>query len=107
MKKVIKLTESDLTKIVKKVLEESLDDREFTMAVQDFLNDRYKKDPKFKKLVVDGKTGPNSKTEEAIERYQKEKGLAVDGQLGPDTSAAMRKDGLGKFERNYKLFGLF
>ena len=73
----------------------------------DKLHDRYKKDPNFKKLVVDGKTGRNSKTEDAITRYQNEKGLAADGQLGPETTQAMRKDGLDKFERRYKLFGLF
>lgn len=107
MKKIIRLTENDLENIVKKVIREQLDDREFTMAIQEFLNDRYKKDSKFKPLVVDGKTGPNSKTEAAIERYQSEKGLAADGQIGPDTTNAMRKDGLAKFERKYKLFGLF
>ena len=40
MKKVVRLTENDLEKIVKRVLKEQLDDREFTMAVQEFLNDR-------------------------------------------------------------------
>lgn len=108
MKRIIKLTESDLKRIVKKVVKEQLDERESIMAIQQFLNDRYKKDPKFKQLTVDGKTGPNSQTENAIKKYQAEKRvLDVDGQIGPNTIELMRKDGLGKYEKKYKLFGLF
>lgn len=105
--KVIRLTEKDLTNIIKKVIQEQLDDMDQVKAIQDFLNARYKKDPKFIQLKVDGKTGPNSSTEKAIMKYQTEKGLDPDGQIGPDTSSAMRKDGLDKFEKRYKLFGLF
>ena len=107
MKKVIRLTESDLTNIVKKVIKEQTEERDFIKAVQDFLNARYKKDPKFKLLVVDGKTGPNSETEKAIARYQREKGLEVDGTMGNETSGAMRKDGLAGFEKKYKFLGIF
>jgi peptidoglycan hydrolase-like protein with peptidoglycan-binding domain len=106
-KKVIRLTEKDLTNIIKRVIQEQLNDSDQIKAIQDFLNARYKKDPKFIQLKVDGKTGPNSSTEKAIMKYQIEKGLESDGQIGPDTSSAMRKDGLDKFEKRYKLFGLF
>ena len=107
MKKVIRLTESDLEKIVRRVIEEQTEDRDFVKAVQEFLNNRYKKDPKFTLLIVDGKTGPNSKTEQAIMRYQSEKGIEVDGKIGNETSSEMRKDGLGKFEKKYKFLGIF
>jgi peptidoglycan hydrolase-like protein with peptidoglycan-binding domain len=106
-KKVIRLTEKDLTNIIKRVIQEQLNDSDQIKAIQDFLNARYKKDPKFIQLKVDGKTGPNSSTEKAIMKYQIEKGLESDGQIGPNTSSAMRKDGLDKFEKRYKLFGLF
>lgn len=107
MKKVVRLTEDDLNRIVKRVIKEQTEDRDFIRAVQDFLNARYRKDPKFTLLVVDGRTGPNSKTEEAIKRYQSEKGIEVDGTMGNETSGAMRKDGLGKFEKKYKFLGIF
>lgn len=106
MAKVIKLTESDLLKLVKRVIkEQDEEDYKITTAVQKFLNNRYKNDKTFKQLRVDGKTGPNSETAKAIMKYQKEKGLDEDGMIGYETTSAMRKDGLGKFEE--KLFGLF
>ena len=105
MKKIIRLTESDLTKIVKKVMKEQDEETKNMVAVQKFLNNRYKADKKFRPLVTDGKTGPNSQTEKAIMRYQSEKRLEADGQIGHDTMEQMRKDGLGKFES--KFLGLF
>jgi hypothetical protein len=105
MKKVIRLTESDLTKIVKRVIKEQDEEAKNMVAVQKFLNNRYKSDKTFRPLATDGKTGPNSQTEKAIMRYQSEKRLVADGQIGHDTMEQMRKDGLGKFES--KLFGFF
>lgn len=106
MAKVIKLTESDLLKLVKRVIkEQDEEDYKIITAVQKFLNNRYKNDKTFKQLRVDGKTGSNSETAKAIMKYQKEKGLDEDGMIGHETTSAMRKDGLGKFED--KLFGLF
>jgi len=105
MKKVIRLTESDLTKIVKRVIKEQDEETKNMVAVQKFLNNRYKSDKTFRPLATDGKTGPNSQTERAIMRYQSEKRLAADGQIGHDTMEQMRKDGLRKFES--KFLGLF
>jgi peptidoglycan hydrolase-like protein with peptidoglycan-binding domain len=80
MKKVIRLTESDLTNIIKKVITEQTDERNFIKGVQKFLN------TKGAKLVVDGKTGPNSQTEKAIMDYQSKIGVSdVDGVWGPNT----------------------
>jgi hypothetical protein len=80
MKKVIRLTESDLMKIVKKVINEQTDERNFIKGVQKFLN------TKGAKLMIDGKTGPNSQTEKAIMNYQSKIGVDdVDGVWGPNT----------------------
>jgi len=71
------------------------------IAVQKFLNNRYKLN-----LATDGKTGPGSQTEKAIMRYQTDKKIyPSDGVAGHDTMGAMRKDGLDKFED--KFLGLF
>ena len=79
-KKIIRLTESDLTKIVKRVIEEQTEERNFIKGIQKFLN------TKGAKLTVDGKTGPNSQTEKAIMDYQSKIGVnPTDGVWGPDT----------------------
>lgn len=106
MAKTIKLTEADLLKLVKRVIKEQ-DEEEYkiTTAIQKFLNNRYKNDKTFKQLRVDGRTGPNSETAKAIKKYQEEKKLDVNGNIEHETTSAMRKDGLGKFED--KLFGIF
>lgn len=79
-KKVIRLTESDLTRIVQKVISEQTEERSFIKGIQQFLN------TKGAKLVVDGKTGPNSATESAIMKYQSKIGVyPTDGVWGPDT----------------------
>ena len=105
MKKVIRLTESDLVKLINRVINEQDEEATNMVAVQKFLNNRYKSDKSFRPLTTDGKTGPNSQTEKAIMRYQREKRLESDGQIGHDTMEQMRKDGLGKFES--KFLGLF
>jgi hypothetical protein len=80
VKKVIRLTESDLTKIVNKVIKEQTEERNFIKGIQNFLNS------KGAKLTVDGKTGPNSQTEKAIMAYQNKIGVyPTDGQWGPNT----------------------
>lgn len=60
--------------------------REITRAIQRFLNEKF---PTLK-LVVDGKTGPGSKTEAAITKYQTMIGvIPSDGVWGQDTWAKM------------------
>jgi hypothetical protein len=79
-KKVIRLTESDLTRIVSKVIKEQTEERNFIKGIQNFLN------TKGAKLMVDGKTGPNSQTEKAIMDYQGKIGVyPTDGKWGSDT----------------------
>jgi hypothetical protein len=80
VKKVIRLTESDLTRIVNTVIKEQTEERNFVKGVQNFLN------TKGFKLMVDGKTGPNSQTEKAIMAYQDKIGVyPTDGKWGRDT----------------------
>lgn len=79
-KKVIRLTESDLTKIVQRVINEQSEERNFIRGIQQFLN------TKGAKLMVDGKTGPNSNTEKAIMKYQSKIGVwPTDGVWGRGT----------------------
>lgn len=86
MKKIIKLTESDLTKIVERVIKEQSEERSHIKAIQRFLNNKY---PTLK-LVVDGKTGPNSATEKGIMKYQAEIGVyPTDGVWGAMTQEKM------------------
>jgi peptidoglycan hydrolase-like protein with peptidoglycan-binding domain len=83
-KKVIRLTESDLTKIVKRVIKEQSEERKIIRAIQRFLN------TKGFNLVVDGKTGSNSETEKAIKNYQTKIGVSpADGVFGPITWSKM------------------
>lgn len=79
--KIIRLNEQDLTRIVQKVISEQTEERNFIKAVQNFLNKKLRL-----KLVVDGKTGPNSETANAIEKYQSMIGVyPTDGVWGPKT----------------------
>ena len=89
MGKVIRLTEADLTKIVKMVIKEQGEDRKLTMAVQKFLND---KNVMNAGLEVDGLTGPNSQTEKAIMKLQGMLGVyPTDGKWGEITEKALEK----------------
>lgn len=81
MAKVIKLTESDLTKVVKRVITEQMYHREHVFRIQAFLNKRINAG-----LELDGRTGPNSKTADAIAKYQQMIGVyPTDGVWGPKT----------------------
>lgn len=92
MKKVVRLTESDLENIVKRVIEEqgtgvSLE-REYIRAIQRFLNFKKIYGNDKRPLQVDGKTDHNmqSQTAQAIAKYQKMLGgIDVDGVWGRDT----------------------
>ena len=65
-KKVIRLTEADVAKVVKRVITEQSEERNMTRAVQKFLNKTMRAG-----LVEDGKTGRNSATEAAISKQAK------------------------------------
>jgi hypothetical protein len=85
MAKIIKLTESDLTRVVKRVINEQLLEREFTQKIQAFLNKKMNAG-----LELDGKTGRNSKTAGAISKYQSSIGVFPDdGVWGPNTYSKM------------------
>jgi len=87
VKKIIKLTEADLTNLVKRVISEQSEERKYTTAVQKFLNDKRVMNTK---LVPDGKTGPNSETEKAIQKLQGILGVyPTDGVWGPETEKAL------------------
>ena len=104
MKKVIRLTESQLENIIRKViseqylkedLEQGMTDIErynYNRGVQCFLNKKGIKDDEGNKLVMDGSIGnyPKSKSAQAIYRYQEIiKVYPVDGVWGQDTMEAM------------------
>lgn len=69
-KKVIRLTESDLRQIVKKVITEQSEEKRMIRGIQKFLNTKKNVLGLKKDLEVDGLTGPGSETENAIELYQ-------------------------------------
>jgi len=80
-KKVIRLTEADLTNVIKRVITEQSEERNITRAIQKFLNKTMKAG-----LSEDGRTGRNSATEAAISKYQSRIGVyPSDGTWGPNT----------------------
>ena len=90
MKKIVKLTESDLTRIVKRVIKEQSENYKFTLAVQKFLNDKRILNAKLK---VDGLTGRNSQTEKAIMKLQSMLNMyPVDGIWGKETEDALEEN---------------
>ena len=102
MAKVIRLTEADLTKIVKLVIKEQSEERKHTLAVQKFLNDKRVMNTK---LVPDGKTGRNSETEKAIMKLQDILGVyPTDGTWGEDTENTLeeKKPEWYKIWKSYK-----
>ena len=90
-KKVIKLTENDLYRIVKRVINEQGEEKQANTIIQCFLNKKGVKDDSGKALVVDGSIGryPNSKSAQAIYKYQGIIGVEQDGVWGYDTSSKM------------------
>jgi len=91
MKKVIKLTESDLTNIVKRVIKEQNETYNYNMAIQCFLNKKGIKDDAGQALKMDGSIGrlPNSKSAQAITKYQQMIKVTPDGVWGNDTNERM------------------
>jgi len=90
-KKIIKLTESDLTRIVKRVIKEQSEEYNYNKAIQCFLNKKGIKDDTGKPLVIDGSIGnyPKSKSAQAIAKYQSKIGVEADGVWGYDTNQKM------------------
>jgi peptidoglycan hydrolase-like protein with peptidoglycan-binding domain len=65
------------------------------MAVQDFLNQT-----QGTKLVVDGLSGPGSKTEQAVMKYQSKIGaVPTDGKIGSETINKMKIKDPRNFEK--------
>jgi hypothetical protein len=90
-KKVIRLTESDLTRIVKRVIAEQ-EEGDYKRGIQCFLNKRGIKDDSGQSLKIDGLIGnyPASKTAQAISNYQSKIGVyPADGVWGEDTMRKM------------------
>jgi hypothetical protein len=90
-KKIIKLTESDLMNIVKRVIQEQDENYKINMAIQCFLNKKGIKDNNGQSLKLDGSIGnlPNSKSAQAIAKYQSSIGVNEDGVWGYDTNTKM------------------
>ena len=90
-KRIIKLTESDLQKIVKRVISEQDENYKANMTIQCFLNKKGIKDDSGQSLKLDGSIGrlPNSKSAQAIATYQAKIGVADDGVWGYDTGQKM------------------
>lgn len=91
-KKIIRLTEADLTKLVKRVISEQNMDREFVRAIQRFLNSKKITGDNKQPLMVDGKTDINqtSQTSQAISKYQAAIGCRRnDGVWGEETWTKM------------------
>jgi L-lactate utilization protein LutC len=86
-KRVIRLTEADLAKVIKKVITEGSEERNMTRAIQKFLNKTMRAG-----LIEDGKTGRGSATEAAISKYQSKIGVyPSDGTWGENTWNKMPK----------------
>lgn len=88
MKKYV-LTETQVKKVVDTIIQEQTDNQSLASTVQCFLNQVMNA-----KLVVDGKTGPNSLTEKALKMFQQKKvqaghTIAVDGQWGFNTQQTL------------------
>ncbi len=81
------------TEILKE--QEEVLNQNFIMAVQDFLNQT-----QGTKLVVDGLSGPGSKTEEAVMEYQSKIGaVPTDGKIGSETINKMKVKDPRNFEK--------
>jgi len=94
-KKVIRLTESDLTKIVRRVIEEQRQmSGEEVFELQTALNDYFKMKKINMRIPTDGKWGPT--TVKALKEFQKREGIDPDGIAGPNTYKALHKLGLNQ-----------
>jgi len=93
-KSILGLHESFKQTEILKEQEEVLN-QNYIMAVQDFLNQT-----QGTKLVVDGLSGPGSKTEEAVMKYQSKIGaVPTDGKIGSETINKMKVKDPRNFEK--------
>jgi len=104
MKKII-ITETQLKKVVDKVLNEQSDltNYNFNKAVQSFLIKKKITDSNNQPVKKDGSIGTlakNSKSAQAIAKYQSIIGVEPDGVFGYDTMEKMKT----KFPNDYKLW---
>ena len=90
-KKIIKLTEGDLMNIVKRVIQEQDENYKINKAIQCFLNKKGVKDNKGQSLELNGSIGnlPNSKSAQAIAKYQSSIGVDNDVVWGYYTTTKM------------------
>lgn len=98
VKRIIRLTESDLTKLVRRVIKEQnqLSSQE-VFELQTALNDYFKMkkvgvNGKLFQIPVDEKWGPT--TVNALKKFQEKENINPDGIPGPDTYTALHKLGL-------------
>ena len=91
--KIIKLTESDLTRIVKRVIKEQTEGYNFNRGLQCFLNKKGFRDYDGNMLKLDGSIDnyPKSKSAQAIFKYQDTIGVVPDGVWGSNTMDKMPK----------------
>ena len=94
-KKIIRLTESDLHKIVKRVIQEQrqLSSQE-VFELQTALNEYFKMKKINMRIPVDDKWGPT--TIKALKKFQENEGLDPDGIPGRETYQALHKLGLNQ-----------
>ena len=93
-KKIIRLTESDLTNLVKKVIKEqqNIMSGVEVFELQNALNDYFELKKINKKIATDAKWGPA--TIDALKMFQKAEGINPDGIAGPDTYSKLHSIGL-------------
>jgi murein L,D-transpeptidase YcbB/YkuD len=102
-KKVIKLTENDLRNIVKRVIKEQDENYNYNKAVQSFLIKKKITDSNNRPIEKDGSIGTldnDSKSAQAISKYQLRIGVKPDGVFGNETTEKMKT----KFPNDYKLW---
>ena len=92
-KKIIKLTESDLANLVKRVIKEQNQmSGEEVFELQHALNDYFKLKNNPKRIPTDAKWGPA--TIEALKMFQRAEGIKDDGIAGPETYDKLHSLGL-------------
>ena len=95
VKKIIRLTEADITRLVKRVIKEQNQmSGEEVFELQNALNDYFELKKINKKIATDAKWGPT--TIEALKMFQKAEGINPDGIAGPETYSKLRSLGLNQ-----------